>query len=85
MAQTFRVGFINDKPVVLLIIDGNFVECLSNDKRILKIVGKPIEVTKPEVVDGIHAEKIVTVKNGEDGYYDAVIDALFDIGVLVSE
>jgi hypothetical protein len=85
MAQTFRIGFIDDKPVVLLVIDGNFVDCLSNDERILEIVGKPIEARKPEVINGIHVEKIVTVKNGEEGYIDSLIDALFDIGVRVSE
>ncbi len=71
------------KSVVVLMIDGNKVRLLSQEKKFSDLNGKALALKIAKKIGGITADGTRTVKPGEAGYSDAVIDTLEGMGIDV--
>ncbi len=71
------------KSVVVLMIDGNKVRFLSQEKKFSDLNGKALGLKVAKKIGGITADGTRTVKPGEAGYSDAVIDTLEGMGIDV--
>ncbi len=71
------------RPVVTLMIDGNKVRLLSQEKKFSDLNGKALALKVAKKIGGITADGTRTVKPGEADYSDAVIDTLEGLGIDV--
>ncbi len=71
------------KYVVVLMIDGNKVRLLSQEKKFSDLNGKALALKVAKKIGSITADGTRTVKPGEVGYPEAVIDTLEGMGIDV--
>lgn len=71
------------KSVVVLMIDGNKVRLLSQEKKFSDLNGKALALKVAKKIGGITADGTKMMRPGEIGYFDAVIDTLEGMGIDV--
>jgi hypothetical protein len=69
--------------VVVLMIDGNKVRLLSQEKKFSDLNGKALALMVAKKIGGIIADGAKMVRSGEVGYPEAVIDTLEGMGIDV--